>query len=180
MKIPTITTERLIVRPFTLEDTATMHQIINGKDVLKYFPGSKTITEVQVQRMIERIRTHWQDKGYGLWAIELRATGALLGRCGLQHLEETDEVEIDFIFSRDHWGNGFATEAGKASLQYGLEQLRLQTIVGIVHPENLASQRVLEKVGMAQIEKTEYFGMACYKYEIQQTDAVSAVPLKMN
>ena len=170
MNIPTITTERVRLRPFTLEDTLTMHQIINGKDVLKYFPGSKTVTEAQVQRMIERIQAHWQENGYGLWATELRASGALLGRCGLQHLEETDEVEIDFIFSRDYWGNGFATEAGRASLQYGFERLDLQTIVGIVHPENLASQRVLEKIEMAQIEKTEYFGMACFKYEAQQTE----------
>ena len=70
MKTPTITTERLHLRQFTVEDTPTMHQIINGKDVLKYFPGSKTVTEAQVQRLIERIRTHWQDKGYGLWAID--------------------------------------------------------------------------------------------------------------
>ena len=117
MNIPTITTERLHLRPFTLEDTSTMHQIINGKDVLKYFPGSKTVTEAQVQRMIERTRIHWQEKGFGVWAIELRITGALLGRCGLQHLDETDEVEIDFICSREYWGNGFATEAGRASLQ---------------------------------------------------------------
>ena len=93
----------------------------------------------------------------------------IIRSCGLQHLEETDEIEIDFIFSRDYWGKGFATEAGKASLQYGFAQLHLQTIVGIVHPENLASQRVLEKIGMTQIEKTEYFGMACFKYEAYQT-----------
>ena len=157
MEIPTIATERLCLRPFTLEDSSTMHQIINGKDVLKYFPGSKTVTETQVQRMIERMLTHWQEKAYGLWAVELQETGALLGRCGLQHIDETDEVEIDFIFGRDYWGNGFATEAGNASLQYGFTHLTQQTIVGIVHPDNMASQRVLEKNRIAANRKNGIF-----------------------
>lgn len=169
MIIPTLTTERLRLRPFTTEDTATMHQIINGKDVLKYFPGAKTVTEAQVQRMIERMLTHWQEKTYGLWAVELQETGTLLGRCGLQYIDETNEVEVDFIFDPDYWGHGYATEAGNASLQFGFEQLKQSTIVGIVHPDNLASQRVLEKIGMQQIEKTEYFGMACFKYEVNRS-----------
>ena len=79
---------------------------------------------------------------------------------------ETDEVEIDFILDRHYWGRGFATEAGQAALQYGFNDLGLSMIVGIVHPENRASQRVLEKVGLQFIEETEYFGMACYRFSV--------------
>jgi ribosomal-protein-alanine N-acetyltransferase len=141
-----------------------MHRILNGPDVLKYFPGPQTVTEVQVDRMIGRILTHWQEHDYGLWAVEQRTTGALLGRCGLQRITETDEVEIDFILAPASWGQGFATEAGQASLKFGFEQLNLAEVVGIVHPENLASQRVLQKLGMQFAEATEYFGMAVHRY----------------
>lgn len=164
MDIPTITTENLRLRPFTPEDTTAMHHILNGRDVLKYFPGTPSPSVEQVQRMIGRLLAHWQDKSYGLWAVEHHATGTLLGRCGLQLISETDEVEIDFILDRDYWGRGFATEAGQASLQFGFKELNLASIVGIVHPENLASQRVLTKLGLQFVAETEYFGMAVYRY----------------
>ncbi|MCP4421853.1 MAG: GNAT family N-acetyltransferase [Chloroflexi bacterium] len=164
MNNPTILTENLRLRPFTPTDATSMHQIMSGKDVLRYFPGAQAPSLEQVQRMISLFLTHWQEKGYGLWAVEHRSMGALLGRCGLQYLAETDEVEVDFILDRHYWGRGFATEAGMASLQYGFNELGLTTIVGIVHPENIASQRVLQKLGMQFAEKTEYFGMACYRY----------------
>ena len=166
MNCPTILTENLCLRPFTQSDANTMHKILNGKDVLKYFPGTQTPTLEKVERMIGRLLTHWQEKGYGLWAVELRSTGKLLGRCGLQYIPETDEVEIDFILDRHYWGRGFATEAGQAALQYGFNDLGLSMIVGIVHPENRASQRVLEKVGLQFIEETEYFDMTCYRFSV--------------
>ena len=141
-----------------------MHQLLSGQDVLRYFPSTKPPSLEGVERMIGRILTHWQEKGYGLWAVEHQATNALLGRCGLQYLPETDEVEIDFLLGRDFWGQGFATEAGQASMQFGFHELGLTTVVGIVHPENLASQGVLGKCGLHFVEATVYFGMACYKF----------------
>ena len=114
--------------------------------------------------MIGRILSHWQEKEYGLWAVELKATHELMGRCGLAYIPETDETEIDFILDRDFWGQGFASEAGQAAMQFGFDELGLSTIIGIVHPENLASQRVLSKCGLQFVAETEYFGMACYKY----------------
>lgn len=168
MMMPTIETGRLWLRPFTPDDTTTMHRILNGPNVLKYFPGPQTVTQAQVERMIGRMLAHWQEHGYGLWAVEQRTTGALLGRCGLQFITETNEVEIDFILDPASWGQGFATEAGQASLQFGFEQLNLAEVVGIVHPENLASQRVLQKLGMQFAEATEYFGMAVQRYTLSR------------
>ena len=172
MTIPTMETENLRLRPFTEADAADMHQILSGKDVLRYFPGTQLPSQEQVQQMVVRLRAHWQERGYGLWAVTLRSTGKLLGRCGLQYLTETDEVEIDFILDRRYWGRGFATEAGRASLHYGFKELGLATIIGIVHPENLASQRVLEKLGMQFVEEAEYFGMACYRYVGKQASQI--------
>ncbi len=144
-----------------------MHQILCGKDVLRYFPGDKIPTQTQVQKMISRLLKHWQTHNYGLWAVELRQSHTFLGRCGLQYLPDTDEVEVDFILDRNHWGEGFATEAGLASLQFGFEAFNFQQIVGIVHTGNIASQRVLEKIGMRCEEEANYFGMDCFRYVCQ-------------
>ena len=167
MNISTLTTKNLILRAFTDEDVEGMYQILNGKNVLQYFPSNNPLTEERVQKMIHFLLGHWEKYGYGLWAVEHKESGTLIGRCGLQYIAETDETEIDFILAPEFWGRGLATEAGQASLQFGFEVLNVKEVVGIVHPENLASQRVLEKLGMQRIELTEYFGMACYRYLIE-------------
>jgi RimJ/RimL family protein N-acetyltransferase len=78
-------------------------------------------------------------------------------------------VEIDFILGKPYWGQGFASEAGRTSLCYGFDQLGVTSVVGIVHPENKVSQRVLEKLGMRLAEHTQYFGMEVYRYTIDRS-----------
>jgi ribosomal-protein-alanine N-acetyltransferase len=168
MSIPTITTPRLILRAFSKKDTEAMYQILKEKEVLRYFPPTDPPPRDRVERMIGGLLKHWQERGYGLWAVEAKASGELLGRCGLQWLPDTEEVEVDFILGKPFWGQGFATEAGRASLQYGFEQLGLEKVVGIAHVENIASQRVLEKLGMARLEQKEFFGIECYRYAVER------------
>ena len=167
--IPTISCANLNLRPFTEQDSDEMVHILMGENVLQYFPNSSPPSREQVAKMIRNIRKHWVDRGYGLWAVESRPEGKLMGRCGLQWLPETEEVEVDFILGNEFWGQGFATEAGQASLRYGFEDLDLDKIVGIVHGENVASQRVLEKIGMRMMEEKEFFGMACYRYAAERS-----------
>ncbi len=119
----------------------------------------------RVERLIAGQLQHWAEHGLGWWAVELRcATGELLGWNGLQYLPETDEVEVGFLLSRPHWGQGLATEGALAALRFGFETLGLSRIVGIVHPENAASQRVLEKAGLARVNEADYFGMHMLRY----------------
>jgi ribosomal-protein-alanine N-acetyltransferase len=145
-----------------------MARILAGEDVLRYFPRSEPPPRDRVERMVQGLIDHWQERGYGLWAVEDRSSGELLGRCGLQYLPDTDEVEVDFILDRDCWSQGYATEAGRASVRFGFQELGVDQIVGIVHTGNRASQRVLEKLGMVRIEQREFFGMDCYRYAIDR------------
>ena len=169
MTIPTIQTDRLTLRAFTEADVDIMYSILSGKDVLRYFPPNPDpITRERAKKMITRILSHWEEHGYGLWAVTLAETGQLLGRCGIQYIPETDEVEVDFILDREFWGRGYATEAGKASLKYGFDNLDVDEIIGLVHPENIASQRALQKIGMQYIETKEYFGMIVQRYVIER------------
>ena len=169
MVIEAITTPRLILRTFTEEDIEPMVRILGEKDVLRYFPTTDPPQRDRVQKMMVGLLKHWEEHGYGLWAVESRSTGDLMGRCGLQILPETEEVEVDFILGRPFWGQGFATEAGRASLQYGFEQLRLERVIGIAHVENKASQRVLEKLGMDLVEQRQLWGIECYRYAVERS-----------
>jgi ribosomal-protein-alanine N-acetyltransferase len=119
--------------------------------------------------MVSGLLKHWEARGYGLWAVEARSDGTLMGRCGLQWLPDTEEVEVDFILGRPFWGQGFGTEAGRASLRHGFEELGLERVVGIVHVENIASRRVLEKLGMTRLEQKEFFGIPCYRYAVKRS-----------
>lgn len=168
MDIPTVKTANLNLRAFSEKDTDDLHHILMGDHVLQYFPNGSPPSREQVSKMILNLLKHWDEHGYGLWAVESRPTGELMGRSGLQYLTDTNEVEVDFILGTQFWGQGFATEAGQASLQYGFENLELDMMVGIVHTDNVASQRVLEKIGMQFMEAKEYFGMACHRYAIER------------
>jgi RimJ/RimL family protein N-acetyltransferase len=167
MEAPTVVTERLVLRSFTDHDSEALHRIMNQEDVLRYFPNSKPPPLDVVDRLIGRQLQHWREHGYGWWAVELREEPGLVGWNGLQYLPETDEVEVGYLLSREHWGRGLAAEGAREGLQCGFEELGLDEIVGIVHPDNVASQRVLEKLGMVRTAETEYFGMPVYRYAIE-------------
>lgn len=168
MRIPIITTCRLILRPFSEMDGDALYAILSEEGILRYFPPSGLLTREQVDKMIFRLLQHWEEHGYGLWAVAEKENSRLLGRCGLQVIPETKEVEIDFILGKPFWGQGFATEAANASLRFGFDKVGIETIVGIVHPENKASQRVLEKLGMKLVDHARYFGMEVYRYAIDR------------
>lgn len=157
-------TDRLLLRMFVPGDAARLLEILSAPGVLDYFPPSPAPTQDSANRMIERVRREWADRGYCVWAVE--HDGELIGRAGLQYLEETDETEVDFMLHPDFWGRGFATEVGRSSVQFGLEELGLDRIIGLVHPDNIGSHRVLEKIGMRLERRAAYFGMVVDKYVV--------------
>ena len=133
-------------------------------DLLRYFPSSTPPELDRVERLINSQLKHWEQYGYGWWAVEEQGEQRFIGWCGLQFLPDTDEVEIAYMLDRGFWRRGLATEAAKESLRFGFEQLNLENIVAIVHPDNSASNRVAEKLGMTYVERKPYFGMDCFRY----------------
>lgn len=170
MPIPSLTTRRLVLRALSGEDAAPLHGILAQPNVLRYFPRQTPPTLEQVQRIIAGQLTHWQDHGYGWWAVTLADTGQFIGWAGLQYLPETDEVEVAYLLDPAYWGRGLATEAAQKSLKFGYEDLDIPQIVAIVHPDNGASKRVIEKLGMTFTLQTDYFGMDCLRYELDQAN----------
>jgi ribosomal-protein-alanine N-acetyltransferase len=164
MSTLSIETSRLNLRPFSLDDAEPLFQILKTEGILQYFPSSDPPDLERVQKLIQRQIDHWDEHGFGWWAVEPLQNSGLIGWSGLQYLPDTDEIEIGYLLSKHYWGRGLATESATAGIDFGFDQLGIQEIIGIVHPENIASQRVLEKIGLKFHEKAEYFGMACFKY----------------
>jgi len=166
MDIPTVTTDRLILRPFTEHDAEGLHHILGQEGVLRYFPKPDPPPLDRVQKLIAAQLEHWDKRGFGWWAVEPKSEEGIIGWNGLQYLPETEEVEIGFLLSKPYWGKGLATEGASEGLKYGFETLGLERIVGIVHPENIASQGVLGKLGLTFNNEAEYFGLRVYRYVI--------------
>jgi ribosomal-protein-alanine N-acetyltransferase len=167
MVIPTLKTARLTLRGFGLEDVEPLYHILQVPGILRYFPNPDPPPRDRVERLITHQLGHWDEHGYGWWAVELPDQCELMGWCGLTFLPETGETEVAYLLAKPHWGQGYATEAAWAALRYGVEHVDVEQIIGLTHPQNVRSQRVLEKLGMSFVDQAEYFGMQLYRYAIQ-------------
>ena len=145
-----IETERLILRTWEKEDADIYFQINQDPKVIKLLRGPLTMK--QINNFIIAVNKHQDKHGYTLWAIELRATKEFIGFAGLNYIEWeahfTPAVEMGWRLGSQYWGNGYATEGAKASLDYGFKKCDLQEIVSFTVPENVGSIRVMEKLGL--------------------------------
>ncbi len=165
MTIPALKTERLILRPWKEADAAALFQILQEAGILQYFPPT-TYTLEKTLRYIVHQNNHWQEHGYGHWAVTLKESGEVIGWDGLEYLPETDENEVAYLLSHQAWGCGYATEAATAAVKFGFEKAHLKSIIGLVHPGNAGSIRVLEKCGLTFVDCKVYWGLEMCRYRI--------------
>jgi ribosomal-protein-alanine N-acetyltransferase len=170
LRIPTIETPQTILRAFDEDEARSLHAILSEPGVRRYFPSSNPPPLDRVKKLIKSQSRHWKDQGYGWWAVADRVDATLIGWCGLGFLEETEETEIKYLFRRSHWGRGIATETASVCLDYGYREVDLDTIIGLTHLENIASQRVLEKIRLSFRNQAEYFGMQCRRFTITREE----------
>ena len=166
LPIPTLTTDRLILRAFTEQDVDALHHVLSDPEVNRYFPRTEPPSREQVEKIIARQLAHWEEHGCGWWAVLWRESQELIGWCGLQFLPEFGETEVAYLLSQPYWGKGLATEAAQAAAQFGFQTLGLERLVAIAHVENAASQRVIEKLGMSFVEQLYLWGIECYRYSL--------------
>jgi ribosomal-protein-alanine N-acetyltransferase len=142
-------TERLILRPFTLDDAEAWLPLISLPEIIRY-TGDTPAGSVEEAR--ESLRTRpmrdYAVHGYGRLAVIEKAGGRLVGFSGLKYVADLQEVDIGYRFLPDCWGKGYATESALPLMEHGWRELGLKRIVGTVHPENPGSGRVLEKLGL--------------------------------
>jgi RimJ/RimL family protein N-acetyltransferase len=117
--------------------------------VREHFPG--LLPAAESSAFIERIEAHWEQHGWGLWAVEVAGVAPFVGFVGLwpaDDLTGAPMVEVGWRLAREHWGNGYATEGAREALRFGFEDLGLEEIVSFTVPQNVASIRVMERIGL--------------------------------
>ena len=139
-------TERLKLREFELDDAVKMWELNEGIDVIKY-TGDPAFDSIEAARQFIEAYDHYEKEGFGRWAVILKTSGEFIGWCGLKR-HEGGMVDIGFRFFKRDWGKGYATESAKACLSYGFTKLGMNEIIGRAAKANVASVRVLEKIGM--------------------------------
>ena len=149
----TYETERLRLRPLTTSDGDALHPLQRNGEMMRYFGGP--YRREQTDTWLRWHAAIWEQEGYSHWGAELKDDGAFIGWVGLTKVWEPEEllpaVEVGWFIDREYWGNGFATEGGRRSLTFGFEDLGLHRIIARYDPENVASGRVMEKLGMRHL-----------------------------
>jgi RimJ/RimL family protein N-acetyltransferase len=145
-----IETERLVLRHFRLTDVEAMNRVFGDAEVMRFGDGVQTSQWVHdwLHRCLE---TYRQKSGIGPWAVEKKDGANTIGYCGLFHIPDVcgqPEVEIGYRLARDYWGQGYAMEAVLAVRDYGFKTLAIPRLIAMIDPQNVASIRVAEKVGM--------------------------------
>jgi RimJ/RimL family protein N-acetyltransferase len=169
---PSIQTSHLTLRPMVSADADVLHRIYQAESVLRYFPNPLPPTLEKIERFIAGQQVHWEKRGYGNWGIIPTGESEIIGWAGLQYLPELDETEVGFLLDRPYWGRGYATEAALASLQFGFGNFKLDHIIALVHPENLASRRVVEKCGMLYTDTISLWGIELMRHRIERTPLI--------
>ena len=154
---PVLETARLVLRPLHPEDLAEHHARLGADAAVTWHHCARSPEESQT--VLGHRVEHWRRHGFGLWAVRDRESGEFLGEAGLQHLEDTGEVELGYYLARAAWGRGVATEAGEAALRHGFEALGLERILAVVRPENEGSKRVLAKLGLRGRGFGDHYGV---------------------
>lgn len=144
-------TERLLLRQWRDEDRGPFAALNADPEVMAFFP--RLLRPEQSETTLGRLRAGIADRGYGFWAVELRACGRLIGLAGLREVRDdyhfTPAHEVGWRLAREHWGHGYATEAGAAALAFGFEQVGLEEIVAFAVADNARFRRVMERRGMS-------------------------------
>jgi RimJ/RimL family protein N-acetyltransferase len=159
-----IETERFTIRPLAEDDAVAVHEIWSDPEVMRYIPSAPSAS---LDESRERLARH-MARSPGLWAVTERDTGELVGVCGLVAVEGTGpEIEVAYHVMRRHWRRGVATEAARGCVEAGLAA-GLEQVVAFVVPENRASVRVLEKVGMRRDGMASAYGLDLARFVTPQ------------
>jgi [ribosomal protein S5]-alanine N-acetyltransferase len=160
-------TDRLLLREFVEDDAEWFFRLNTDPEVLRFVPDKPLLNVEQARQiLIDHPIADYGKRGFGRGACILKSTGEPIGFAGLKHLDELGEVDVAYRLLPAYWGMGLATEAARASLPFGFTNLGLKQIIGLVMPENIASVRVLEKIGLRFVETVTFWGHEFSKYVV--------------
>lgn len=178
-------TARLTARDWSAADAAAGYAIYGREDVMRWLGPQPRRPVASLAEMAERIEVMAEraaaGPGFGLWPLELRSTGEVVGAVLLQPLPGSDVVEIGWHLNPDHWGRGYATEAGQGAVTLAFGARDLDRVVAVVEPDNGRSLAVCHRLGMAHLGRTsEYFGLTLELFELVRDQGRSGADATMS
>jgi RimJ/RimL family protein N-acetyltransferase len=157
MNIPELETERLRLRALRADDFEPYAAMMADPEVTRYLADGKPLARADAWRQLAMILGHWELRGFGLWAVEEKATGLLLGRIGCYDPEGWPAFEIGYTLARFAWGKGYASEGAAAALRYAREVLGRRDVTSVIKTGNRGSVRVATKLGAVLAETVPFY-----------------------
>jgi RimJ/RimL family protein N-acetyltransferase len=163
---PWLLTLRLALHDITSYHANELYELDSDPRVMRYIGSGRSSTREQIDAAMQRLpRAYALYPGLGTWRATRRDNGDFIGWFALKYVPGTAEVEVGYRLRHGAWGRGFATEVARELVRYGFDDLGLKRIIGVTHPDNLASQRVLQKIGLADSGWGQYYGHAVRVFE---------------
>ena len=166
-----IGTERIQLRMFRPDDLDELSHIFEDPDVVRHIGTGQPAKRAETEFALQSIIRHWERHGFGRWAAVYKPTRKLIGYCGLRSFNGVPELV--YLLSKEYWGKGLATEMARAALSYGFEEKRFERIIAMTKIENLASQRVMEKLGMNYEKKATISEIEVVCYSLSRNKYLS-------
>jgi RimJ/RimL family protein N-acetyltransferase len=150
-----IETRRLRLRPMEPSDLDEFAALHADPEVTRFI---RPLDRAAARERLRLDESEWLERGHGLLAVLDRESGAFLGRCGLKYWPQFDETELGWALRRSAWGHGYATEAGRACIEWGFSELDVPYLTAMISPDNVRSVRVAERLGLTPLRDDVLLG----------------------
>lgn len=171
MPIEKFRTERMVVRTWCEDDAEPGHLMYSNPEVMEFIGNGRVNQDLDEMRTyIAKLEEKFgPDHRFGSWPMVLHDTGEMVGVVLLKPLPGTDDIEVGWHMRREHWGNGYATEAARGAIRHGLEDLGLEVVYCVVDPANSRSLAVAKRLNLTPLGETEqYYDRKLLKFEVRR------------
>ena len=158
VEVPRIETARLSLRAFVPADVEPYTRMMADPEVTRFLGSGAPLDAVDAWRQLALVIGHWELRGFGLWAVEERASGRFIGRIGCFEPAGWPGLEIGYVLARDAWGHGYAREGAAASLAFARRELGRAEVISLIRPDNRASVGVAEHLGARRTGRVDFYG----------------------
>lgn len=161
-------TPRLKLEPYDDSHYEGLRVMDSDVVVMRYITGGIVKTPEETWEGIRRVQARWDKYNFSWWAIKEKSSGVIVGAACLQHLANVDgaPLEIGWRLVQEHNGKGYATEAAQAIIDYAAEQVGANYLIAVADPENIPSQRVMQRLGMTYKAIEQHYDVPCVVYEL--------------